>query len=143
MRNILLALAACFSLCALCTVVSAQDIDRGADRGRDRGGGLGGGIGTGIGIGIGIGIGQAISRQPPPETVVRRGKNRKDVSGKCLANIKKVPGSIPEVDLMNCYADPGDKCTGSCKLKDAAGGDVSQPAKIPHLSGSSYSCECN
>ena len=114
-------------------------MDRGMDHGRDRGGGFG----VGTGIGIGIGIGEAISQQAQPQPGVRRGKTRKDVSGKCLANIKEVKGSIPAVDLMNCYGDPGDKCTGSCKLKDSAGGDMSQPARIPHLSGSANSCECN
>jgi hypothetical protein len=144
MRNILFALAACFSLGAICTVVSAQDMNRGTDRGRDREGGFG--IGTGIGIGIGIG--EAISQQPAPQTDVRRATIKKKrpqtaISGDCLANIKEVKGSIPAVDLMNCYSDPGNKCTGACKLKDAAGSDVSQPARIPHLSGSAYSCECN
>lgn len=111
-------------------------MNRGMDRGRDD-------RGIGIGTGIGIGIGETISQQPAAQPGVRRGKTRKDVSGKCLANIKEVKGSIPAVDLMNCYADPGDKCTGSCKLKDAGGSDVSQPARIPHLSGGVYSCECN
>jgi hypothetical protein len=139
MRNILFALAACVSLGAICTVVSAQDMNRGMDRGRDREGGFG----VGTGIDIGIGIGEAISRQPPPQTAVRRGKTRKGVSGKCLAKIKEVKGSIPGVDVMSCYSDPADTCTGACNLKDAAGSDVSQPARIPHLSGSAYSCECN
>jgi hypothetical protein len=137
MRNILFALATCFSLATICATASAEDMNRGMDRGRDDRG-----FGIGTGIGIGIGIGEAVSQQAA-QPGMRRGKTRKDVSGKCLANIKTIKGSIPEMDLMNCYGDPGDKCTGSCKLKDAAGSDVSQPAKIPHLSGSAYSCECN
>lgn len=136
MRSILLALAACLSLGSICTIASADDIGRGMDRGRDDRG-----FGIGTGIGIGIGIGEAVSQQATKPGVTR-GKTRKDVSGKCLANIKKKPGSIPEMDYINCYADPGDKCTASCKLKDAAGSDVSQPATIPHLSGSAYSCSC-
>jgi hypothetical protein len=136
MRAVLFALATCVSLGSICTIASADDIGRGMDRGRDDRG-----FGIGTGIGIGIGIGEAVTQQAT-QPGVRRGKTRKDVSGKCLANVHEVKGSIPTKDLMNCYADPGDKCTGSCKLKDAAGSDVSQPAKIDHLTGSAYSCEC-
>jgi len=135
MRNILIGILVGLSIC---NFALAQDSGWKPDRDHDHNG-FGLGTGFGLGVGLGVGFGQSISETP--QTPIKK-RTRKGVTGSCLANIKEIKGSIPTMDYINCYADPGDKCTGSCKLKDSAGSDVSQPAKIPHLSGSAYSCSC-